>query len=173
MEANIERVLDSNINEDADWATMITGDKAKSIMKLRLENYKVKYEKRANKCLFEKPEYLMPFREPPTMGNIKSTVKSILNGTFDEKGEDTRINTIMYQHLPNNEKLNFRTTFLRHVPISVLEEKKEKARKKQIEEKLIAKQRESIVSAQKKFKGKPTWVKKFLHHEEEMEMLNK
>ena len=78
------------------------------------------------------PDYLKPFVETQTTRDLKKIAKSILDNTFDLQKEEDWLNTIIYRHLPLNEKGNFRAKCLKHISLEVLDEREAKRKAKEV-----------------------------------------
>ena len=85
-----------------------------------MTHHKKLMAKKGHKPLFDTPDYLKAFAEPQKLGDLHSLARSILEGTFDDKAEDQRIHKVVYQHLPNHRKLNYRSKYLQGVPLEEL-----------------------------------------------------
>ena len=68
--------------------------------------------------------------EPVPQKDVKALVKKILTGAYDDQKEVDWLNTITYKHLPPHEKLDFRSKYLKHIPVHVLEEREMKKKMK-------------------------------------------
>lgn len=70
------------------------------------------------------------------------------------------MNTIVYRHLPEHEKANFRAKFLKHISLEILDERAEKRKRKR--ESLRKKMEEKHEKIQKKLelKASPRWMHK-------------
>ena len=102
----------------------------KSVKRMEMAHHKKLMAKKGHKPLFDTPDYLKAFAEPQKLGDLHSLARSILEGTFDDKAEDQRIHKVVYQHLPNHRKLNYRSKYLQGVPLEELGHKTERKLKK-------------------------------------------
>lgn len=103
------------------------------------------------------------------MSDVKSIAKQILDGSYDQKSENDWINTIVYRHLPDGEKANFRAKCLKHIPIDILEQK---ALKIKIEEEKQVQQEEkkkAIIKERMEVARKPSWI---LRHKQNLELIS-
>ena len=66
------------------------------------------------------------------MQDLHNMARSILEDTFDNEAEEKWINKIVYQHLPNHQKLIFRSKFLKDVPLEELGHKQTRKLKRMI-----------------------------------------
>lgn len=122
--------------EMAKYTIKIDKEKLKKVREIEKKHYISKYCKSRKILDTDLPDYILPFQEPPTMNDVKKLAKKVLNDTYDFKGEDDWINTIVYRNLPNHEKANFRAKHLKHISLDFLDEKelKQKILKQKIEQ---------------------------------------
>lgn len=76
--------------------------------------------KSSNRALFQIPDYLTAFKSY-SYNDTKSIAKSIIDGTFDEKADEDRLNMMVYSTLTKWEKPFFKAFFLKHIDQKVLD----------------------------------------------------
>lgn len=76
--------------------------------------------KSSNRALFQIPDYLTAFKSY-CYNDTKSIARSIIDGTFDEKADEDKLNMIIYSTLTKWEKPFFKAFFLKHVDQKVLD----------------------------------------------------
>ena len=106
--------------EKEDYERKFNGKMQKSVKKLEMDHHRKTMVKKGHRPLFEIPDYLKHYQEPPKMSDLQDITKAILEDTFDEHAEDLWLNKIIYQHLPSHQKLIFRSKYLKDVPLEEL-----------------------------------------------------
>jgi hypothetical protein len=76
--------------------------------------------KPSNRALFDVPDYLTSFKAVE-FNDIRRIVRQIVDGTFDDKADNDKINIAIYHTLGKYEKPYFRMMFLKHLDASALE----------------------------------------------------